>query len=123
MTHACSVTRRVALFGGIAVGATLNSHSQVASQPSQLVGHWRTTVIIGDAPMDRNLVLKSDGSATRWAVTAQRRDGPEAGNWSAAGNTLVLSFGGQVQESPYAFHEGQLVFPNIPNRRRFWSRV
>jgi len=36
---------------------------------------------------------------------------------------LVLSFGGQVQQSPYTFYKGQLVFPNISNRRGFWDRV
>ena len=99
------------------------ARSQVSSLPPQLFGHWRTTVIVGDSPLDRNLVLKPDGSATRWTVTARSRDAPESGSWSVVGNTLVLSFGGQVQQSPYTLHKGQLVFPNISNRRRYWDRV
>jgi hypothetical protein len=99
------------------------AHSQVSPLPPQLFGHWRTTVIIGDSPLDRNLVLKPDGSATRWTVTARSRDAPESGSWSVVGNTLVLNFGGQEQQSPYTLHKGQLVLPNISNRRRFWDRV
>ena len=97
--------------------------AQVGSLPPELFGHWRTTVIMGDSALDRNLVLKPDGSATRWTVTVRSREAPESGSWSVDGNTLVLSFGGQVQQSPYTLHKGQLVFPNISNRKRFWDRV
>jgi hypothetical protein len=124
MKHSCfSLTRRATLFCMVFAWLPFNARSQVGPLPPQLFGHWRTTVIIGDSALDRNLVLKPDGSAARWTVTARSRDAPESGSWSVVGNTLVLSFGGQVQQSPYTLHKGQLVFPNISNRRRFWDRV
>ena len=118
-----SFTRRATLFCMVAAWLPFKAIAQVGSLPPELFGHWRTTVIIGGSPLDTNLVLKPDGSATRWTVTARGRDATESGSWSVVGNTLVLSFGGQVQQSPYTFYKGQLVFPNISNRRRFWDRV
>jgi len=118
-----SFTRRATLFCMVVAWLPFKAIAQVGSLPPELFGHWRTTVIIYGSPLDRNLVLKPDGSATRWTVTARSRDAPESGSWSVVGNTLVLSFGGQVQQSPYTLHKGQLVFPNISNRRRFWDRV
>ena len=96
----------------VAACLPFTARAQVSSLPPELFGHWRTTVIIGDSPLDRNLVLKPDGSATGWTVTARRRDPPESGSWSVVGNTLVLSFGGQVQQSPYTLHKVQL-FANM----------
>ena len=114
-------TSHFVLHGGRLVA--FQAHSRVSSLSPELFGHWRTTVIIGGSPLDTNLVLKPDGSATRWTVTARGRDAPESGSWSVVGNTLVLNFGGQVQQSPYTLYKTQLVFPNISNRRRFWDRV
>ena len=119
----CSLTRRAILFCMVVAWLPFKAHSQVSSLLPELFGHWRTTVIIGGSPLDTNLVLKPDGSATRWTVTARGRDAPESGSWSVVGNTLVLNFGGQVQQSPYTLYKTQLVFPNISNRRRFWDRV
>ena len=121
--HPAFAARRAVLLSSLACVVVLNAHSQGSAPSNGLVGHWRTTAIIGDSALDRNLVLKADGSATRWTVTAQRRDPPESGTWSVSANTLVLTFGGQVQQSPFTFHNGQLVFPNIQNRRRFWDRL
>ena len=123
MKHAVALGRRAVLLGSLAAGVALNAYSQGSSRPSELLGHWRTTVVIADAPLDRNLILKADGSATRWTATAQRRDPPESGTWSVADNALFLTFGGQAQQTPFTFHKGQLVFPNSPNRRRFWDRL
>jgi hypothetical protein len=123
MKHFASTTRKAVVLSGLAIGVALHANSQEVARPSELLGHWRTTVIIGDAPLDRNLVLKADGSAVRWTVTAQRRDPPESGTWSVTGRALVLSFGGQTQQSPFTFHNGQLVLPNVQGRRRFWDRL
>jgi hypothetical protein len=119
----CSLTRRAIFFCIVIAWVPFKAHSQGSPLPAQLFGHWRTTVIVGDSALDRNLILNPDGSASRWTVTARKRDAPESGTWSVVGNTLVLNFGGQAQQSAYTFHKGQLVFPNIANRRRFWDRA
>jgi hypothetical protein len=63
----------------------------------QLVGHWRMTKIVFERPKDEHLVLEADGSV------------------SLAGRTRY--------PLPFTFYEGQLVYPNIPNRRGFWERI
>ena len=120
-----SVNRRTVVPFLGAVFLPFGAAAQTSTRPSELIGHWRTTIIVGDQPLDRNLVLRPDGSASRWTVTASRRDAPESGSWSVVGNTLLVTFAGsdQSQQAPYFFHKGQLVYPNIPNRRRFWDRV
>ena len=123
MKHPSLMLKRRVLLYMLAVGLPSTAFSQHNSLPEQLVGHWRTTIIMGDSPLDRHLVLKNDGTATRWNATAQRRDPPETGTWSTAGKTLVLGFRGEVQQTPYTLHNGQLVLPNIANRRRFWDRL
>ena len=123
MEQTAFASRRAVLLGSLACVVALHAHAQGSAPSHALIGHWRTTAIIGDSPLDRNLVLKADGSAMRWTVTAQRRDPPESGTWSVSANTLVLTFGSQVQQSPFTFYKGQLVFPNIQNRRRFWDRL
>ena len=113
-------TSHFVLHGGRLVAFSGSFSSQF---PVAITVRALATVIIGGSPLDTNLVLKPDGSATRWTVTARGRDAPESGSWSVVGNTLVLNFGGQVQQSPYTLYKTQLVFPNISNRRRFWDRV
>jgi len=96
-----------------------------ASAPNsqQLIGHWRKTTIGYTGPVDEHLVLHSDGTVENWIVTAYERRDPVTGHWSIDGKMLTLSFGGNDRSSPFTFHEGQLVFPNIPNRRGFWEKI
>ena len=39
----------------------------------QLVGHWRKTTIVFESPKDEHLVLRADGTAENWVVTAESR--------------------------------------------------
>jgi hypothetical protein len=101
---------------------------QESSAPSSenanvLIGHWRKTTISYTGPIDEHLVLHSDGTVENWTVTAYERREPVTGHWNAEGKTLTLSFGGNDRSSPFAFYQGQLVFPNIPNRRGFWEKI
>jgi len=90
---------------------------------SALVGHWRKTTIGYVGPKDEHLVLQADGTAENWTVTAESRSEPVTGHWSVEGKTLTLSFGDNENSQPFTFYEGQLVFPNIPNRRGIWERI
>ena len=101
---------------------------QESSAPSSvnssgLIGHWRKTTIGYTGPMDEHLVLHSNGTVENWTVTAYERREPVTGHWNVEGKTLTLSFGGNDRSSPFTFYEGQLVFPNIPNRRGFWEKI
>jgi hypothetical protein len=89
----------------------------------QLVGHWRKTTIVFESPKDEHLVLRADGTAENWVVTAETRGEPVTGRWSVEGKTLTLSFGENENSRPFTFYQGQLVFPNIPNRRGFWEKI
>ena len=89
----------------------------------QLIGHWRKTTIVFGSPKDEHLVLHGDGTAENWVVTAESRTDPVTGRWSVEGKTLTLSFGENDNAKPFTFHEGQLVFPNISNRRGFWEKL
>lgn len=88
-----------------------------------LIGHWRKTTIGHTGPIDEHLVLHVDGTVENWTVTAYERRDPVTGHWSVEGKTLTLSFGGNDRSNPFTFYQGQLVFPNIPNRRGFWEKV
>jgi len=90
---------------------------------SGLIGHWRKTTIGYTGPIDEHLVLHSNGTVENWTVTAYERREPVTGHWSVEGKTLTLSFGGNDRSNPFTFYQGQLVFPNIPNRRGFWEKV
>jgi len=68
-------------------------------------------------------VLHADGTAESWVVRADSRSEPVSGRWSIEGKMLTLSFGENQNSSPLTFYEGQLVFPNIPNRRGFWENI
>jgi hypothetical protein len=101
---------------------------QESSAPSSenanvLTGHWRKTTIGYTGPIDEHLVLYSNGNVENWTVTAYERREPVTGRWSVEGKTLTLSFGGNDRSSPFTFYKGQLVFPNIPNRRGFWEKI
>lgn len=88
-----------------------------------LVGHWRKTTIVFGNPEDENLVLHADGTAENWVITATSRSARTTGRWNVEGKTLNLRLEGHERISqPFTFHEEQLVFPNIPNQRRFWEK-
>lgn len=90
---------------------------------SLLIGHWRKTTIGYVGPRDEHLVLHPDGTAENWIVTAQSRGQPVTGRWSVEGKTLTLVIGDNENSRPFTFYQGQLVFPNIPNRRGFWEKI
>jgi hypothetical protein len=103
---------------------TFQESSQPSSeQSSGLIGHWRKTTIGYTGPIDEHLVLNSNGTVENWMVTAYERRDPVTGHWSVDGKMLTLSFGGNDRSSPFTFYQGQLVFPNIPNRRGFWEKI
>jgi hypothetical protein len=88
-----------------------------------LIGHWRKTTISYTGPIDEHLVLHVDGTVENWTATAYERREPVTGHWNVEGKTLILAFGGNDRTSPFTFYQGQLVFPNIPNRRGFWEKI
>ena len=89
-----------------------------------VVGHWRKTTIVYEQPRDEHLVLNADGTARRWTVTATDRSDVVTGRWRIDGKLLAFAADGHAERSsPFFMHEGQLVYPNIPNQRGFWDRV
>jgi hypothetical protein len=89
-----------------------------------LVGHWRRTSVTFDNPRDEHLVLREDGSAETWTVTASSRTPPTRGRWSATGTALNVDWAdGRQWGQPFTFYEGQLVFPNVPKQRQFWEAI
>jgi hypothetical protein len=103
---------------------TFQEGNATSSQNSNaLIGHWRKTTIGYTGPIDEHLVLHVDGTVENWTVTAYERRDPVTGHWNVEGKTLTLSFGGNDRSNPFTFYQGQLVFPNIPNRRGFWEKV
>ena len=88
-----------------------------------MIGHWRKTTISYTGPTDEHLVLHVDGTVENWTATAYERREPVTGHWSVEGKTLTLSFGGNDRSNPFTFYQGQLVFPNIQNRRGFWEKI
>ena len=96
----------------------------VPSRAPTLVGHWRSTTISFESPRDEHLVVREDGTAETWIVTASSRTPVTRGRWIAKGTTLNVDWeDGRRWGQPFTFHEGQLVFPNIPNRRQFWEAM
>jgi hypothetical protein len=109
----------------LAVGA-LPAEAQTAEpgRDPSLVAHWRTTRIVFDSSRDENMVLRDSGSAEKWTVTASGRSPTVKGQWSTQGRTLKIDWeDGEHWSRPFTFHEGQLVFPNIPKQRKFWDRL
>lgn len=89
-----------------------------------LVGHWRKTTIVFEQPKDEHLVLYASGTAENWVVTASSRSMTTTGTWNVEGKMLNLLLEGHGHISqPFTIYEEQLVFPNIPNRRRFWEKI
>lgn len=96
----------------------------IAENARILVGHWRKTTIVFEQPKDEHLVLHADGTVENWTVTVSSRSATMTGRWNVEGKTLQLLYEEQERiAQPFTIHEGQLVFPNIPNRRRFWERI
>jgi hypothetical protein len=97
--------------------------ADVPESAKVLVGHWRKTTIGYVGPRDEHLVLHADGTAENWVVTASSQTERTTGHWTVEGKTLTLSFGDNENSRPFTIHEGQLVLPNIPNRRQFWEKI
>ena len=94
------------------------------ANPDALVGHWRKTTIQHTGPRDEHLVLGADGTMADWIVTAESRTEPVSGAWRVDGKVLTISVDGRVTASqPFTFYQGQLVFPNVQNRRGFWEKI
>ena len=103
---------------------TFQERNATTSENSNaLIGHWRKTTISYTGPIDEHLVLHVDGTVENWTATAYERREPVTGHWNVEGKTLILSFGGNDRSSPFTFYKGQLVFPNIENRRGFWEKI
>ena len=111
----------------VATGSGITTFQEGANaspdNTQRLIGHWRKTTIVFESPKDEHLVLHADGTAENWVVRADSRSEPVSGRWSVEGKMLTLSFGENQNSSPFTFYEGQLVFPNIPNRRGFWEKI
>ena len=60
----------------------------LAPNSEALVGHWRKTTIVSAGPRDEHLVLRANGAAERWVVTAQARTPVATGLWQAEGKIL-----------------------------------
>jgi hypothetical protein len=103
---------------------TFQEGSATSSENSNaLIGHWRKTTISYMGPIDEHLVLHVDSTVENWTVTAYERREPVTGHWNVEGKTLILSFGGNDRSNPFTFYQGQLIFPNIPNRRVSWEKI
>jgi hypothetical protein len=89
-----------------------------------LTGHWRSTTIVFESPRDEHLVLRADGTAETWIVTASDRTPATRGRWRNQGTTLTVDWAdGRQWSQPFTFFEGQLVFPNVANQRQFWEAI
>jgi hypothetical protein len=89
-----------------------------------LTGHWRSTTIVFESPRDEHLVLRVDGTAETWIVTASDRTPVTRGRWRNQGTTLTVDWAdGRQWSQPFTFFEGQLVFPNVANQRQFWEAI
>ena len=127
ITVAQSVISILGLVSALAAGSGVilfqESGDASSDNKQRLIGHWRKTTIVFGSPKDEHLLLHADGTAENWTVTAESRSEPLAGRWSVEGKTLTLLFGDNENSKPFTFYEGQLVFPNIPNRRGFWEKI
>jgi hypothetical protein len=87
-----------------------------------LAGHWRSTSIVFESPRDEHLVIRPDGTAETWIVTASSKTPITRGRWTVKGMMLSVAWeDGREWGQPFTFHEGQLVFPNRPNQRQLWE--
>lgn len=90
-----------------------------------LAGHWRkTTIMIDGRAKDEHLVLHANGAVEDWVVTASGQTPPLSGAWQVQGKYLSMQFQGRTAVVlPFTFYQGQLVLPNIPNKRGFWKKI
>ena len=122
----CTAFVLVAFFANAADSGIIRfqeSSGSSSENSNALIGHWRKTTIGYTGPIDEHLVLHVDTTVENWTATAYERRELVTGHWSVEGKTLTLSFGGNDRSSPFTFYQGQLVFPNIPNRRGFWEKT
>ena len=105
----------------------------------RLVGHWRESVseqpsigsvelgVYSSGARDTHLVLLPNGTGAMWTVREESRNRTRVtkGYWRCDSKTLLLvsDAGEQYMLGPYTFHNGQLVFPNTQNQRRYWDRI
>jgi hypothetical protein len=89
-----------------------------------LAGHWRRTSIVFENARDEHLILREDGTAETWTVTASSRTPATPGRWTVSGTQLSVAWeDGREWGQPFTFYQGQLVFPNVPNGRQFWEAI
>lgn len=111
----------VMLLGSMVISTASRGESE--QRPTPLLGHWRNTTVPGGSPIDKNMVLRADGTAFSWTVTAHSRTEPASGSWAVRGRYLVVRYAsGEEMSLPYTFYDGQLVYPNIEGQRKFWER-
>src|SRR5262245_14165921 len=121
---AAAAATRLADAAKRAPGAPQTSAPARAATDPGVVGHWRTTRIVFESPRDDHLVLRVDGTAERWSVTASSSGPKTAGRWAVAGSVLNLTWTGEAPTSQaFTMYQGQLVLPNVPNRRVIWDRL
>ena len=109
---------------GALAAATRMAQAASPSRAQKLIGHWRNTRIVFDSPRDEHMVLRGNGVVERWLVTASGRSGAVRGRWSTQANILSMDWeDGSQWSRPFTFHEGNLVFPNVQNQRKFWERI
>jgi hypothetical protein len=106
------------------IAAYASGDEPISKDALVLVGHWRKTTISFGNPKDEHLVLSADGTAENWVVTASSRSATTTGTWKVDGKFFTLLLEGNAEISlPFTIYEGQLVFPNIQNRRSFWEKI
>jgi hypothetical protein len=89
-----------------------------------LVGHWRSTTISFESPRDEHFVMRADGTAETWIVTASSKTPVTRGRWTTKEKMLSVAWeDGRQWGQPFTFYQGQLVFPNVPNQRQFWEAI
>lgn len=121
----CNIAISIALLL-TAAGIPKYAHAfePISEDASVVVGYWRKTTIDYIGPTDENLVLNPDGTAEKWIVTASSRSATTKGRWAVEGKILTINFeDNKTLSNPFTIHKGNLVFPNIENRRRFWDKI
>ena len=93
----------------------------------RLVGHWRSTEILGSGGFtrvtDTHCVLDAGGRFEWWSNSNGALRGPEYGNWSVSDNTLLLSFdGGNRLERKHVIQGTAMLWPG-DGRYRLWERI
>ena len=94
----------------------------------RLLGHWRSTEMLGSGGgftmvIDTHCVLDASGRFEWWSNSSGTPRGPEQGNWSASGNTLVLNFDqGTPLPRNYVIESATMLWPG-DRRYRLWERI